>query len=110
MCIRDRLRAAALPGEPERVAAGPGLLARRFGLTRSNDSWPVTGEHDVWLAPRPASFDSPELVTTTRIGISQGQDLPLRWYLRLSRSVSRRAKGDRTPSLSQAWFPSKVMG
>ena len=101
------LRAAALPGEPERVAAGPGLLARRFGLTRSDDSRPVTGEHNVWLAPRPASFDSPELVTTTRIGISQGQDLPLRWYLRLSRSVSRRAKGDRTPSLSQAWFPSK---
>ena len=104
------LRAAALPGEPERVAAGPGLLARRFGLTRSNDSWPVTGEHDVWLAPRPASFDSPELVTTTRIGISQGQDLPLRWYFRLSRSVSRRAKGDRTPSLSQAWFPSPEFG
>mgnify|MGYP005675371831 FL=1 len=104
------LRAAALPGEPERVAAGPGLLARRFGLTRSNDSWPVTGEHDVWLAPRQASFDSPELVTTTRIGISQGQDLPLRWYFRLSRSVSRRAKGDRTPSLSQAWFPSPEFG
>ena len=104
------LRAAALPGELERVAAGPGLLARRFGLTRSDDSRPVTGEHDVWLAPRPASFNSPELVTTTRIGISQGQDLPLRWYLRLSRSVSRRAKGDRTPSLSQAWFPSTEMG
>jgi DNA-3-methyladenine glycosylase len=104
------LRAAALPGELERVAAGPGLLARRFGLTRSDDSQPVTGEHDVWLAPRPASFDSPELVTTTRIGISQGQDLPLRWYLRLSRSVSRRAKGDRTPSLAQAWFPSAEFG
>ena len=101
------LRAAVLPNETERVAAGPGLLARRFGLTRSDDSQPVTGEHDVWLAPRSASFDSPELVTTTRIGISQGKDLPLRWYLRSSRSVSRRARGDRTPSLMQAWLPSQ---
>ena len=101
------LRAAVLPNEAERVAAGPGLLARRFGLTRSDDSQPVTGEHDVWLAPRSASFDSPELVTTTRIGISQGKDLPLRWYLRSSRSVSRRARGDRMPSLMQAWLPSQ---
>ena len=99
------LRAAALPHEPERVAAGPGLLTRRFGLTRSDDTQPVTGEHDAWLAPRPASLKSPELVTTTRIGISQGKDLPLRWYLRCSRSVSRRSKGDRLPSLMQAWLP-----
>jgi DNA-3-methyladenine glycosylase len=32
------LRAVALPGEPERVAAGPGLLARRFGIDRRHDS------------------------------------------------------------------------
>lgn len=25
---------ASLPGKPERIAAGPGLLARRFGLDR----------------------------------------------------------------------------
>ena len=101
------LRALALPNEPERIASGPGLLARRFGLTRSDDSQPVTGEHDVWLAVRPASLNSPELVTTTRIGISQGQDLPLRWYVRSSRSVSRRSKGDRTPSFTTAWLPSR---
>ena len=100
------LRAIAMPGELERVAAGPGLLARRFGLDRGDDSCPVTGEHDVWLAPRPASLASPVLVNTTRIGISQGQEHPWRWYLQLSRSVSRRAKGDRRPSLAQAWSPS----
>ena len=99
------LRAVAIPGEPERTAAGPGLLARRFGFSRDDDSCPVTGEHDMWLAPRPASLASPELVTTTRIGISKGEDLPLRWYLRSSRSVSRRAKGDRMPALDRAWVP-----
>ena len=99
------LRAIALPEEPERIAAGPALLARRFGLDRSDDRSAVTGENDVWLAPRPAAFGTPTIVSTTRIGISQGQDLSWRWYLKCSRSISRRAKGDRTPSLAQAWQP-----
>ena len=99
------LRAVALPGEPERVAAGPGLLARRFGLDRSDDSSPVTGEHEAWVAPRAATFSSPTLVTTTRIGISEGELLPFRWYLKFSRSVSRRARGDRIPAVDQAWSP-----
>ena len=104
------MRAVALPAEPERVAAGPGLLARRFGIDRSDDRRPATGEHGVWLAPRPASIVSPDLVTTTRIGISEGNELPLRWYLRASRSVSRRAKGDRQPVPDQAWTPQEVDG
>jgi DNA-3-methyladenine glycosylase len=104
------LRAVAVPGEPERIAAGPGLLARRFGIDRGHDSRPVTGQHDVWLARRPASLASPTLVTTTRIGISQGEQLPLRWYLQASRSVSRRAKGDRTPPMALAWIPDEEIG
>ena len=102
------LRAVALPEEPERIAAGPGLLARRFGLDRQHDTLAVTGENDVWLAPRPASLACPTLVTTTRIGISQGEELPLRWYLKSSRSVSRRAKGDRKPTPADAWCPADL--
>ena len=99
------LRAIALPAEPERVAAGPGLLARRFGIDRSDDSCSVCGENELWLAPRPAALEQPVLVTTTRIGISQGHELPWRWYLQASRSVSKRARGDRLPPVSAAWLP-----
>ena len=101
------LRAAALPGEPERTAAGPGLLARRFGIDRRHDGTVASPASGLWLAPRPpamaallerptAGGEAP-LLQTRRIGVSQGQELPWRWYLRSSRSVSRRAPGDRTP-------------
>ena len=99
------LRAVAMPGEPERIAAGPGLLSRRFDISRRHDNSPACGENELWLAPRPSVLNSPELVITTRIGISQAQDLPWRWYLQASRSVSRRVRGDRMPALNQAFIP-----
>jgi DNA-3-methyladenine glycosylase len=94
------LRAVAIPGEPERVAAGPGLLARCFGIDRCHDAQPVDPCHDLWIAPRPsdlAGLGSTDLMQTTRIGVSQGQELRWRWYWRASRSVSKRARGDRQP-------------
>ena len=97
------LRALAIPGEPERIAAGPALLARRFGLDRSDDCCPSSPAQGLWLAPRLPGLSHAELVQTTRIGISQGQDWPWRWYLRSSRSISRRAKGDRSPPLAEVW-------
>jgi len=94
------LRALALPGEPERVAAGPALLARRFGIDRGHDRQAIHPEQGLWVAPRPAALamlTSADLIQTSRIGIRLGQELPWRWYLRRSRSVSRRAPGDRRP-------------
>lgn len=97
------LRALAIPGEPERGAAGPALLARRFGLDRSHDRCLSSPEQGLWFAPAPVAFRADDLVQTSRIGISQGQDLHWRWYLRSSRSISRRAKGDRIPAVAEAW-------
>jgi DNA-3-methyladenine glycosylase len=100
------LRAVAIPAEHERVAAGPALLARRFGLDRSHDALPVVPRCGTWLAPRPPHLEAlgpNDLVQTSRIGISQGQELPWRWYLSRSRSVSRRAPGDRMPPQAQTW-------
>lgn len=128
------LRAVALPEEPERIGAGPALLARRFGIDRRHDHQPVDANSGLWLAPRPAALQQllssppvaqgpenqapaaagmdgphPLLLQTVRIGISQGQELPWRWYLRTSRSVSRRALGDRTPRPDSAWTPDRQL-
>jgi DNA-3-methyladenine glycosylase len=99
------LRAAALPGEPERLAAGPALLARRFAIDRGDDGRPADPAQGLWLAPRPAhlaGLGPADLVQTSRVGISLGQELPWRWYLRASRSVSRRVRGDRQPAAPEA--------
>ena len=113
------LRAAWVPGLPERAAAGPGLLARFFGLNRGHDALPSAAASGLWLAPPPASLAEllpaaagPEaLACTSRIGIREATELPWRWYLRASRSVSRRAGGDRRPRvdlLAQALAASTV--
>jgi DNA-3-methyladenine glycosylase len=93
------LRAAELPGEPERCAAGPGLLARSFGIDRGQDGAPVDAGRGLWLSPRPPALElaPADLVQTVRIGVSQGREIPWRWYLRRSRAVSRRAPGDPPP-------------
>ncbi len=107
------LRALALPQEPERVAAGPGLLARRFGMERRHDGLLAHPDQGLWLAPRPARLqdrmeqwkgeDKPLMTVTTRIGVREEDPLPWRWYLQPSRSVSRRAPGDRPPAHTLAW-------
>ncbi len=100
------LRSIALPDEHERIASGPGLLARRFGLERSHDSLPISIENGLWLTPPSPSLRMQKVVCTTRIGISKAKELPWRWYLQASRSVSKRAKGDRCPPRTNAWAPS----
>ncbi len=99
------LRAIALPGEPERIASGPALLARRFALNRSHDNLRLTGENGYWIAQKPSAINELEIVNTTRIGISQAKELSWRWYLKKSRSVSRRVKGDSLPTINEAWMP-----
>ena len=101
------LRAIALPDEDERIASGPGLLAKRFELTKSHDSLPISIENGLWLTERASSESMQEVIQTTRIGISKAQDLPWRWYMQNSRSISNRAKGDPCPSKMKAWTPQK---
>lgn len=115
------LRAAALPNAPERQASGPGLLARCFAIEHRHDGQGACGEGPLWLAPRPshlqdllspspggaATGDGP-LRQDRRIGISAAVDRPWRWYLGPSRSVSRRARGDRQPAAAAAWRPENL--
>ena len=104
------LRSIAIKGEDERIASGPGLLARRYGLTRSHNNLFLSPKNDFWLAKGVNSKNMGKIKQTTRIGISQAKDIPWRWYLESSRSISKRAKGDKTPSTNKCWYPSSFEG
>tara|TARA_Y100001968_G_scaffold309486_1_gene329317 strand:+ start:2937 stop:3335 length:399 start_codon:yes stop_codon:yes gene_type:complete len=102
------LRAIMMPGENERIASGPGLLAKRFGLNKTHDNLQISVENGIWLTQRSNSIKMQPIVQTTRIGVSQGKYLTWRWYLQSSRSISKRAKGDKCPPLKQSWQPLSI--
>tara|TARA_Y100001968_G_C19315886_1_gene696648 strand:+ start:388 stop:957 length:570 start_codon:yes stop_codon:yes gene_type:complete len=99
------LRSIAIKDENERIASGPGLLAKRFGLNRDFDNLPLSPSNNFWLTEGENHRNTINIVQTTRIGITQAKDIPWRWYLKNSRSVSKRVKGDRIPPKDKCWSP-----
>ena len=91
------IRAVFLPKHNERLAAGPGLVTKTFGIDISFNSLEVFNNNSLWISKRESTLENKDLVQTTRIGISKAKNIKWRWYLKKSRSVSKRVKGDRTP-------------
>ncbi len=78
-----------------RLAAGPGKLCRHLNIDRSLNQMPLALGHELWLEHRDQGFQAAlkaqqnEIVQMTRIGISQGIDLPWRWYLKGNIAISK---------------------
>ena len=104
------LRSIAIKGEHERIASGPGLLAKKYGLNKNHNNLLLSPKNDFWLAEGENCKRMGGIVQTTRIGISQAKDIPWRWYLESSRSVSKRSKGNKTPPTNKCWLPSSFEG
>ena len=85
-------------------------MAKRYGLNRNFDNLPLSPANDFWLTEGENFTQMGDIVQTKRIGISQAKDIPWRWYLKSSRSVSKRAKGDRIPPKDKCWSPSTFEG
>ncbi len=94
------IRAVFIPKKNERLASGPGLVSRTFGINTSFNSLEVLNNNSLWISERDSTLEQKDLIQTTRIGISKAKNIKWRWYLKNSRSVSKRLKGDRTPKFS----------
>ena len=79
------------------MASGPGLVTKTFGIDKSFNSLEVINNNSLWISQTHLIVEQKDLIQTTRIGISKAKDIKWRWYLKNSRSVSKRLKGDRTP-------------
>ena len=93
------IRAVFIPKKNERSASGPGLVTKTFGIDISFNSLEVLRNKSLWISERESILKQEDLVQTTRVGISKAKNIKWRWYLKKSRSVSKRVKGDRTPKL-----------
>lgn len=68
------------------LCSGPGKLTRAMAIGKEQNWLDLTGEQLFICRAGPAG----PLVTTTRIGIREGAELPLRFYLQNNKYVSRR--------------------
>ncbi|MGM9511548.1 DNA-3-methyladenine glycosylase [Larkinella sp. GY13] len=68
------------------LTSGPGKLVIAMGISRDHNFLSLTESH---IYIRPSQLNNFELVTTTRIGITQGADLPYRFYVKGNRFVSK---------------------
>ncbi len=81
--------------KPARVAAGPGKLCRVMQIDLSLYGTELKQGQSLWIEQRSADFQSRldidhfKLIQTTRIGLTQGTELPWRWYLMDCPAVSK---------------------
>ncbi len=91
----DLMQERRVMNDPVSLASGPGKLTQSLGITMDlNGTSLYDGPLQVWSPDslpgrRPEGLDG-EIVRTTRIGITKAADLPLRFYLKANRYVSRR--------------------
>ncbi|PLK45025.1 DNA-3-methyladenine glycosylase [Emticicia sp. TH156] len=71
------------------LCSGPGKLVTAMGINRNFNFLPVYSQHFYCLPPKD---ENPEIVTTTRIGITRGADLLYRFYLKGNQFVSKIVK------------------
>ncbi|WP_460675148.1 DNA-3-methyladenine glycosylase [Larkinella ripae] len=72
------------------LTSGPGKLVIAMGISRDHNFHSLTAPtavSPVYIRPRVS--DDVEMVTTTRIGITQGADLPYRFYVKGNQFVSK---------------------
>ena len=96
------VRAVFVPNKNERLASGPGLVTRTFGIDISLNALKVLDNKYLWITQRESKIEHKDIVQTTRIGITKAKNIKWRWYLKNSRSISKRALGDRTPKLKNS--------
>ncbi len=72
------------------ISAGPGRLGIALQITRALDGTDLTKADSPIMIATEKEINDDDVVTTTRIGITKGVDLPWRFYVRSSRFVSKR--------------------
>ena len=71
------------------LCSGPGKLVQAMGIHKRMNDWHIL-DSDLKIVSINTQLSDNEIVTTTRIGITQGADLPYRFYVKDNKFVSRK--------------------
>jgi DNA-3-methyladenine glycosylase len=74
----------------KRLGAGPGRMTKSLLIDRAFDDTDLTDSESELFITEGSEIAEENIVTTTRIGITKGADLPWRYYVRTSAFVSKR--------------------
>ena len=91
------IRSVFINNEDERVSSGPGLLTKKFLINKKFNGLKSYDNLHLKIYKKDFYVSKEDLVQTTRIGITKAKDLKWRWYLKSSRRISKREKGDKNP-------------
>ena len=91
------IRSVYINNEEERVSSGPGLITKKFLINETFNGLKSYDNLYLKILNRDIKVCKEDLLQTTRIGISKAKYLKWRWYLKSSRSISKREKGDKNP-------------
>jgi len=103
------IRSVFISNKNERLASGPGLVTKTFSVDISFNSLEVLNNKSLCISQPYSTLEEKDLIQPTRIGISKAKNIKWRWYLKNSRSVSKRIKGDRTPKYQKSYIFLSVM-
>lgn len=81
----ESMRRRSPNGGTDKILSGPGKFCRSFGLTTEHSGIDLTGNR-LYLCDQ--TSDVGEIVTTGRVGIRKGVELPYRFFLADSQVVS----------------------
>jgi DNA-3-methyladenine glycosylase len=71
------------------LCSGPGKLVQAMGIHKAMNEWNIK-DSDLKIISPDIQLSENQIITTTRIGITQGADLPYRYYLKDNIFVSKK--------------------
>ena len=71
------------------LCSGPAKLVQAFGIHKDMNFWNVRTDALSLIPPQNLIVDN-DIITTTRIGITQGTDLPYRFYIKGNSFISKK--------------------
>ena len=74
--------------KPKDLCSGPGKLVQAMGINKNMNDWHIL-DSGLKIIPPKILINDNDIITTTRIGITQGADLLYRFYIKGNKFVSK---------------------